>query len=225
LLKAETARHFQAELSFDKQLDDRQRKNAVLGANVRHLLTVHIRQRDFREILRHQTFNLWFDGLADAAMRPPKKDQQGRIDFQPFELIEVGNGLHVDEHRPFDSSRFSERTGLILNWALARGRRPSMFPRLISAVLFVAATSLVHAANMPPMRDAARGELLYSTHCIACHSDKLHWRDKKLVTDWKSLQTEIVRWQGVSGLRWSKEDIADVAQYLNALYYRYPAQD
>lgn len=100
-----------------------------------------------------------------------------------------------------------------------------MFSRLISAVLFGAATSLAHAANMPPMGDAARGELLYSTHCIACHSDKIHWRDKKLVTDWKSLQSEIVRWQGVSGLQWSKEDIADVAQYLNALHYRYPAPD
>ena len=99
-----------------------------------------------------------------------------------------------------------------------------MLRRLIPAVLFVASGSLAHAANAPP-RDAARGELLYSTHCIACHSDKLHWRDKKLVTDWKSLQSEIVRWQGVSGLRWSKEDIADVAQYLNARYYRYPAPD
>lgn len=33
------------------------------------------------------------------------------------------------------------------------------------------------------MGDAVRGELLYATHCIACHSDKVHWRDKKLVTD------------------------------------------
>lgn len=99
-----------------------------------------------------------------------------------------------------------------------------MLRRWMLAVLFVSFGSLAHA-DAQPMGDATRGELLYSTHCIACHSDKIHWRDKELVTDWKSLQSEIDRWQGVSGLQWSDEDIADVARYLNALYYRYPAPD
>lgn len=35
--------------------------------------------------------------------------------------------------------------------------------------------------------DAVRGELLYNTHCVACHSTKMHWRDQRLATDWKSL--------------------------------------
>lgn len=99
-----------------------------------------------------------------------------------------------------------------------------MLGRLTLAVLFVSLAGLVHA-DAPPMGDINRGELLYSTHCIACHSDKIHWRDKKLVTDWKSLQSEINRWQGISGLRWNNEDMADVARYLNTLYYRYPAPD
>lgn len=99
-----------------------------------------------------------------------------------------------------------------------------MLGRSTLAVLFVSLGSLAHA-DAPPMGDANRGELLYSTHCIACHSDKIHWREQKLVTDWKSLQSEVNRWQGISGLRWSNEDIADVARYLNAFYYRYPAPD
>lgn len=99
-----------------------------------------------------------------------------------------------------------------------------MLRRLILPVLFVSCAFLAHAET-PPMGDTRRGELLYSTHCIACHSDQMHWRDKKLVTDWKSLRSEIDRWQGISGLRWSNEDIADVARYLNTLYYRYPAPD
>ncbi len=98
-----------------------------------------------------------------------------------------------------------------------------MLRSLSAAILFVTSASLAHAAETAPLGDPARGELLYSTHCIACHSDKMHWRDKKIVTDWKSLQSEIERWQGVSGLSWSREDIADVARYLNTLYYRYPA--
>jgi len=97
-----------------------------------------------------------------------------------------------------------------------------MLRRLILALLFVL---LEHPADaeVQPARDATRGELLYSTHCIACHSTQVHWREKKLVTDWAGLQSEVRRWQGVSGLGWSNEDIAAVARYLNTLHYRYPA--
>jgi mono/diheme cytochrome c family protein len=97
-----------------------------------------------------------------------------------------------------------------------------MLRRSILALLLVLFGNSA-AAEVPPTRDATRAELLYSTHCIACHSAQVHWRDKKLVTDWASLQSEVRRWQEVSGLGWSKEDIAEVARYLNALYYRYPA--
>lgn len=68
---------------------------------------------------------------------------------------------------------------------------------------------------------ASRGELLYSTHCIACHSVKVHWRDKKLVTDQASLREEIRRWQEFLKLGWHGDDIDEVAQYLNARYYHY----
>ena len=59
-------------------------------------------------------------------------------------------------------------------------------------------------------------------HCIACHSAQVHWRDKKLATDWISLQAEVRRWQKFSELKWSDGDVSVVARYLNALYYRYP---
>ena len=91
-------------------------------------------------------------------------------------------------------------------------------------MLFVLFGNLADA-DTQPMRDATRGELLYSTHCIACHSAQVHWREKKLATDWTSLQSQVRRWQGVSRLGWSNEDIAEVARYLNALYYHYPAPD
>lgn len=73
--------------------------------------------------------------------------------------------------------------------------------------------------------EALRGELLYSTHCISCHSTQLHWRDKKVVTSWATLSAEVDRWQKVSGLGWREEDVSDVARYLNALYYGFPAPD
>jgi mono/diheme cytochrome c family protein len=99
-----------------------------------------------------------------------------------------------------------------------------MLRRSMLAVLFALFGNLADA-NAQPMRDATRGELLYSTHCIFCHSAQVHWREKKLVTDWTSLQSQVRHWQGVSGLGWSNEDIAEVARYLNALHYRYPTPD
>jgi hypothetical protein len=67
----------------------------------------------------------------------------------------------------------------------------------------------------------SRGELLYSTHCISCHTSEIHWRDKKAATDWASLRFEVRRWQGTAGLGWSDGDIDDVTRYLNESIYRY----
>jgi mono/diheme cytochrome c family protein len=73
-----------------------------------------------------------------------------------------------------------------------------------------------------PRRDATRGQLLYSTHCIACHGAQMHWRDKRLAVDRPSLLGQVRRWAQMSGLAWGEAEMADVAQYLNDTYYRYP---
>ena len=67
-----------------------------------------------------------------------------------------------------------------------------------------------------------RGELLYSTHCDACHTRQVHWREKKVATNWGSLVTEVRRWQANAKLAWSTDDVEAVARYLNSLHYRYP---
>jgi mono/diheme cytochrome c family protein len=77
-------------------------------------------------------------------------------------------------------------------------------------------------ANAQPNSHVSRGELLYSTYCIACHTDKIHWRDNKIAKDWAGLNAEVRRWQGIEGFKWSGDDIAEVARHLNALYYHYP---
>lgn len=69
---------------------------------------------------------------------------------------------------------------------------------------------------------SSRGEMLYSTHCVACHTTQVHWREQRLATDWGSLVKQVRRWETNSGLNWNNEDINDVARYLNALYYQFP---
>jgi mono/diheme cytochrome c family protein len=69
---------------------------------------------------------------------------------------------------------------------------------------------------------AGRGELLYAIHCVACHSEQLHWRDKKVAGDWPRLKAEVRRWQAAARLRWSEDDIVAVARYLNETIYHLP---
>lgn len=90
------------------------------------------------------------------------------------------------------------------------------------SALLALATSLVFSAPASAQAPArARGELLYETHCIACHTAQVHWRDKKTATDWASLRAEVRRWQAAAQLRWGDEDITEVARYLNQRYYRF----
>lgn len=76
----------------------------------------------------------------------------------------------------------------------------------------------VHAQDK---QGVSRGELLYATHCSACHNKQVHWRKEKLVTGWDSLLGQVRRWQANAGLAWSEEEIRDTARYLNATYYRF----
>lgn len=73
-----------------------------------------------------------------------------------------------------------------------------------------------------PDTSLSRGELLYTTHCIACHGTEIHWRDKRMATDWPSLQAWVATWQGRMALRWTDDDIAEVARHLNDTVYHFP---
>ena len=68
----------------------------------------------------------------------------------------------------------------------------------------------------------SRGGLLYTTHCISCHTTQMHWRNDKQAYDWGSLNYQVRRWQNNAGLQWSDADITDVSRYLNDTIYRYP---
>ncbi len=92
--------------------------------------------------------------------------------------------------------------------------------RGVSATVLLALWAGLANAETPPLPAPGRGELLYSTHCIACHNEQMHWRDKKLVTNWHSLQSEVRRWQETMALGWGREEVDEVARYLKAVYYR-----
>jgi mono/diheme cytochrome c family protein len=68
----------------------------------------------------------------------------------------------------------------------------------------------------------SRGALLYNTHCVACHTTQMHWRNGRQAVDWESLKFQVWRWQSNTGLTWEDGDIAEVARYLNDTIYHHP---
>lgn len=108
-------------------------------------------------------------------------------------------------------------------------------PRLLAALallLLPLVPALPPAAQAPavpppaaqPPAAPARGELLYTTHCVACHTREVHWRARRVARDWSSLTAETQRWQRNLGLGWSDDDVDEVARYLNTTIYRFPEQ-
>ena len=89
------------------------------------------------------------------------------------------------------------------------------------AALLVALLPLPALAAPPEPPSPTRGELLYTTHCIACHTTQMHWRDQRLATDWLGLQAQVRRWQGVAKLGWTDDDILEVTRHLNDRIYRF----
>jgi mono/diheme cytochrome c family protein len=85
--------------------------------------------------------------------------------------------------------------------------------------MFVCATAAGQVTRTP------HGELLYSTYCNGCHTTEVHWRAKKLASDWTSLKYQVRRWQDNMSLGWGEDDVAAVARYLNGLYYHFPIAD
>ncbi len=86
----------------------------------------------------------------------------------------------------------------------------------VAGIVLAALVAPVDAA--PP---ESRGELLYTTHCIACHSTQMHWRDQRRATDLDSLKEQVRLWQGRAMLAWSEDDITEVTRYLNQRIYRF----
>jgi mono/diheme cytochrome c family protein len=96
---------------------------------------------------------------------------------------------------------------------------------MIFSVALAANANAESPASPAPVGPAAtapsRGELLYTTHCISCHTTQMHWRDKRVANNWISLKKQVRRWQDATSLAWSESDITEVSRYLNDSIYHF----
>ena len=79
------------------------------------------------------------------------------------------------------------------------------------------------APAKPSAETVSRGQLLYENHCMFCHESVAHIRQDRRAKSFKALQGWVVRWSNQQQLGWGPGEIADVVDYLNRRYYKFPA--
>jgi len=93
--------------------------------------------------------------------------------------------------------------------------------RVTCAAAFIgtaAVTVDAHAQNVE------RGRQLYENHCQVCHTAQIHGRKNRMAFSAGDLREIVERWQQNQGLRWSREEIEDVVQFLGATRYHFTSE-
>lgn len=90
--------------------------------------------------------------------------------------------------------------------------------------LFSVAFSVLLSYAMSASADVERGRLLYENHCTSCHISTLHVREQRKSKTPAEMRAWIVRWSEELKLNWREDELADVYQYLNNRYYKYPVE-
>ena len=101
--------------------------------------------------------------------------------------------------------------------------------RLTAATVLMAAaavaTGLGFLSGSAGAADLQRGQLLYETQCVTCHDSVLHLRNERQAHSFADVQERVRQWAKFQNSGWGEEEIDDVADYLNAIFYRYPCPD
>ena len=92
--------------------------------------------------------------------------------------------------------------------------RPSVLAMLV----------LLATAALPAQaQDARRGRQIYEIHCLGCHYEHVHERapERSTVHSLKELRIETALRAGLTGVRFTREDLADVVAYLDQSHYHF----
>jgi mono/diheme cytochrome c family protein len=83
---------------------------------------------------------------------------------------------------------------------------------------------LLAAAAVPASaQDAERGRVLYETFCMGCHYERVHERprERSLVKSLTDLRSQVARRSELTRMRFTPQDVDDVAEYLNRSHYKF----
>lgn len=82
---------------------------------------------------------------------------------------------------------------------------------------------LLLASALPAAaQDAERGRVLYETFCMTCHYERVHERprERSVVKSSTDLRSQVARWSERTRMRFTPQDVDDVAEYLNRSHYK-----
>tara|TARA_R110001606_G_C15126132_1_gene622736 strand:- start:192 stop:557 length:366 start_codon:yes stop_codon:yes gene_type:complete len=99
----------------------------------------------------------------------------------------------------------------------------------VAATLLVAAAGVANGlgflAEDAEATDLQRGQMLYETQCQTCHDSVLHLRKGQQAQSFAQIEEQVRHWAKYQNTGWSDEDVGDVSDYLNSVFYRYPCPD
>ena len=79
-----------------------------------------------------------------------------------------------------------------------------------------------HKPVTPPV--PLRGQMLYENHCMSCHESVVHIRGNQRAQSLTDLRERVSHWANYLHLRWSREEVDEVAIYLNNHYYKFESR-
>lgn len=128
---------------------------------------------------------------------------------------------------PYSKVKFFMRVPIIVNVALLSlgFGLPAWASSRVQPVLPVLQTETLPANEprahpvMPPA--ASRGQMLYENHCISCHESVVHIREQQQARTLAQLRARVQYWADYLQLRWSREEVEEVANHLDSQYYRF----
>lgn len=91
-----------------------------------------------------------------------------------------------------------------------------------ASAAWLALAAALAAAPPAAAQDNSRGKLLYETHCLGCHYERIHKRDaahSRIVTR-AGLRVEVAERAALTGRPFTREDLDDIAEYLDRSHYR-----
>lgn len=90
--------------------------------------------------------------------------------------------------------------------------------QLVTVMAMTAMPLLTYGQEIP---DPERGRALYENHCVVCHTPRVHSRPDRLPASRDELRGIVENWQQSERLHWSRQDVADVVEFLNRTRYGY----
>ncbi len=69
--------------------------------------------------------------------------------------------------------------------------------------------------------DLDNGRRLHEAHCVRCHDARIYVREERRVNSLKALRAQVRACELAAELGWFEEEVADVAAWLQQMYYRF----